>query len=52
MWTWLAVGSAALGAFWLAEVTFMWITLRSEHRDSRALSVDELRLQDQGGSGS
>jgi hypothetical protein len=50
MWTWLAVGSAALGAFWLAEVTFMWVTLRSEHRT--ALAIDELQLQDQGGSGS
>lgn len=50
MWTWLAVGSAALGAFWLAEVTFMWLTLRSEHRGSPALAIDERQLRDRGGA--
>ncbi len=52
MGTWFAIGSAALGALWLAEVTFMWITLRAERRGRPALATDEFQLRDQGGAGS
>jgi hypothetical protein len=52
MWTWLAIGGLALAAFWLAEVTFMWFTLRAERRGSPAPSFDESELQNRGLPGS
>jgi len=52
MWTWLAIGSAALAAFWLAEVTFMWFTLRAERRAGPALALEESDYPNRRGSGS
>jgi len=52
MWTWLAIGSAALAAFWLAEVTFMWFTLRTERRADPALALEESEFPNRGVPGS
>jgi len=51
MWTWLAIGSTALATFWLAEVAFMWVTLRAERR-ADPLALEESDFPNLGGSGS
>lgn len=48
MWTWLAIGTGALGAIWLVEVAFMWLTLRAVRRGSPVLALDESQLQNRG----